>query len=134
MSRASALAALAIVAFTGATAAQERVNDPRAIVVRGMNVTFCDPNNFAAGSDPQTGTTGVVQNLSVVCSPDGKIDVQRLRKQLPNPHVCWAKLEDLEERSEGVIVTTDPLPGNPNHCLVRDITPNELTKAMHYKP
>ncbi|PWB65214.1 MAG: hypothetical protein C3F17_04720 [Bradyrhizobiaceae bacterium] len=133
MSRALALAAAAIVALSGVAMAK-RVNDARALVVRGMNGTFCDPNNLGAGSDPQVTNNSEVQNLSVACSPDGSLDVHQLRRSLPNPHICWAKLEDLEDRNEGVIVSTDPLPGNPNHCLVRDITPNQMIRALHYRP
>ena len=112
----------------------ERVNNPRALVVRGMNVTNCNAASIGAGSNPQVGVNGDVQNLSVSCSPDGKTSLKTLRKPLPNPHYCWTTLKDLEKRNGNVALITDPTPGNAFHCIVNDITPNEMKKALHYVP
>ncbi len=128
------LAATLLAGSTVCTLAGERVTNPRAVVVRGMNAAFYDANSIGAGSDPKVGVNTDVQNLSVNCGPDGKTGVDQLRTTIPNPHICWAKLEDLEARNSAVILATDPLPNNGYHCLIRDITPNEMRKALHYKP
>jgi hypothetical protein len=112
--------------------AGERVNQARAVVIRGVNGQFCDPNGIAQGSDPSVKPDQDVQNLSVNCAGEGA-DVNKLRKSLPQAHICWATLAELEGRRSDVIVETDPLSDNPNHCLVRDISPDEMVKALHYK-
>lgn len=130
----TALALLAS-AIPFAAMAGERVTSRTALIVRGENnAGSCVAASIGAGSNPQVGVNTDVQNLSVNCSPDGKTDVSKLAKSLPQAHSCWAKLEELEARNSNVIVATDPIDGNPYHCLVRDITPTEMAKALHYKP
>ncbi len=120
-------AAKALRATTG-----RRVTDRKALIVRGVNGASCDANGLAQGSDPKVKPDQDVQNLSVNCDPEGG-NVQQVRKGLPQAHVCWTKLEDLEARNADVMVQTDPLEDNPQHCLVRDITPNQMVKALHYR-
>ncbi|MFY2561235.1 hypothetical protein ACN469_26780 [Corallococcus terminator] len=111
----------------------ERINAPTAFIVRGMNGTTCGAQSIGAGSTPQVNVTTEVQNLSVSCSEDRKVTLDMLRKPLVNPHICWAKLEELEARSADIIVSTDPTGDNPYHCVVSDITPNQMVQALHYR-
>lgn len=127
-----ALGLLALPLMVPGARAGDRVNQSTALVLRGVNGVNCDPNGIAQGSDPQTKPDQDVQNLSVNCAPDGG-DVNKLRKGLPQAHICWATLSELESRRSDIMVETDPLPDNANHCLVRDITPNEMVKALHYR-
>lgn len=63
-----------------------------------------------------------------------KIGVNVPRTAIPKRPICWAKLEDLETRNARIMVVTDPVQGNVYHCLVSDITPNQMVKALHDKP
>ena len=134
MSRRILLAGLALIGSTTLALGGQRVNNPNALIVRGVNLPLCDAQALGAGSNPQVGVNTDVQNLSVNCSPDGKIGVNVLRQGIPNPHICWSTLKDMEARNASLRVVTDPVDGNALHCTVNDITPNEMRKALHYKP
>ncbi len=134
MRRAIVLANIFVAGSIVCAFAGERVTNPRALVVRGVNGGTCDAAGIGAGSDPKVGVNTEVQNLSVNCSPDGKTAINSLRTTIPNPHICWAKLEDLEKRNANIMVVTDRVIGNEYHCLVSDITPNQMVKALHYRP
>jgi hypothetical protein len=138
MLRILSVAAVAVVALSGPAFAREVVKNKNALIVRGMSPNNCSAQSLADGSDPQVKKNEDVQNLSVICSPDGSLTVQQLRQGLPNAHVCWVRLRDLEKVSRSTVkVVTDPLlipQPNPLHCLVSDITPNQLRKVMKYQP
>lgn len=134
MIRIAYLLALPALIINFTALADERVTAPQALIVRGQNGGApCDAQAIGNGSVPKVNVTTDVQSLSVNCSANSKDDINTLRANLPQANICWAKLEELEQRNASVVVQTNPIPGNPYHCLIGGITPTEMVKALHFR-
>lgn len=102
-------------------------------IVRGVNGTFCDASAIGNGNDPNVGPKEDLTNLSVSCSKNKTDTVKDLRQFLPNAHACYSTLKDLRNARKDVTVVRDPETGNPFHCLLGTITPNQFISRSRFE-
>lgn len=110
----------------------DSVNHAWTKVVRGVNQTACIPANIGNGNDPSVGPKEDLTNLSVSCSADKKVTFQQLRAPLQNNHACRTTIGALRKQNRYVAIVADPIDGNPYHCLLSDITPNQFVQGAKY--
>lgn len=102
-------------------------------VVRGVSGTACDAVRIGDGNQPKVGPREDLTDLSISCSDEKSVTLDKLRQPLPNPHICWSTLDDLRKARKEVTVVRDPTDGNPYHCLLATITPKEFVSRAFWK-
>lgn len=87
------------------------------LVIRGGT---CSANAFKTGSGVTVIPPGSdnIFDLSVNCTAvtNNKVNFNAYTAGIPGPNYCVSTIADLERA--GAQVKTDPIPGNPIHCLV----------------
>jgi hypothetical protein len=102
-------------------------------IVRGMNGLSCDATAIGNGNDPHVGPKTELTNLSVSCSDDTSVSYSQLRAPLPNPHACVSTLGSLRKQNRTVAVVRDGNNQNPYHCLLQNITPNQVVAGSKFQ-
>ena len=102
------------------------------IVIRGIGATkTCSAQNVVPTGDQ---IDGRVHNLSVNCTAVTG-DINRYATYtagLPHTKFCVARILKVVQKSGSV--KTDPIVGNPYHCLVNNIRVKDLVGVMTPKP
>jgi hypothetical protein len=132
---ANALKFLALATVFGAmlTTSEARADGlDTGIAIRGIGPTMtCSAETVVPNGDQ---IDGRAHNLRVNCTAaTGNIDnYAAYTGGLPYAKFCVARIAKIVQKSGSV--KTDPITGNPNHCLVNNIKVKDLVGLMTPKP
>ncbi|MGK0600174.1 hypothetical protein [Yokenella regensburgei] len=119
------------------TFAEDNVN----IVPKGALVVRYGAANTDANYAGQDGYPGKLQNVSALCSKDNsgvsKEKVLALIKTDPNRSKDWKQAGGANASTlinKNATVKADPLPNNPNHCLISNIELKNIKGAWQMYP
>lgn len=132
-SPAPALFALAAVVGAMLSASDTRADElTTGIAIRGIGANMtCSAATVVPHGDQ---IDGLAHNLSVNCTDatSNKNNYAAYTAPLPHARFCVARIAKIVWMRGSV--KTDPLRGQPYHCLVNNITPKALVGEMTQKP
>ncbi|WP_075343587.1 hypothetical protein [Tenacibaculum agarivorans] len=97
-------------------------------IVRGFS--SCDNilQKIEDATSPHIGPNEPLVNLSV--SASNVLTYKKLAKNLPHNFYACATLGELRNKNTHISIVSDPTNEDPNHCLISNITPKQLSSVM----